>query len=271
VAQLLSLADAVAELVHDGDTVALEGFTHLIPVAAGQEIIRQGRRDLTLVRMTPDIIYDQMIGAGCARALVFSWGGNPGVGSLHRMRDAVMTGWPGPLELEEHSHAGMANRYAAGASGLPFAVLRGYVGTDLPQHTAGVATITCPFTGEQLTAVAALNPDVTVIHAQRADRQGNVQMWGITGVQKEAVLAARRALATVEEVVDELDPRPGSVVLPSWTLAAVALAPRGAYPSYALGYYERDNAYYRAWDAISRERETFLTWLNENVLSGGST
>src|SRR5262249_45745877 len=159
--------------------------------------------DLTLVRMTPDIIYDQMIGAGCARALVFSWGGNPGVGSLHRMRDAVMTGWPGPLELEEHSHAGMANRYAAGASGLPFAVLRGSAGTALPQPTAGVATITCPFTGEQLTAVAALNPDVTVIHAQRADRQGNVQMWGITGVQKEAVLAARRALATVEEVVDE--------------------------------------------------------------------
>jgi glutaconate CoA-transferase subunit A len=270
VAQLLSLADAVAELVHDGDTVALEGFTHLIPVAAGQEIIRQGRRDLTLVRMTPDIIYDQMIGAGCARALVFSWGGNPGVGSLHRMRDALMTGWPGPLELEEHSHAGMANRYAAGASGLPFAVLRGYVGTDLPRHTAGVATITCPFTGEQLTAVAALNPDVTVIHAQRADRHGNVQMWGITGVQKEAVLAARRALATVEEVVDEFDPRPGAVVLPSWTLTAVAPAPHGAYPSYAQGYYERDNAYYRAWDAISRERETFLAWLNENVLSGGS-
>jgi glutaconate CoA-transferase subunit A len=269
VAQLLSLADAVAELVHDGDTVALEGFTHLIPVAAGQEIIRQGRRDLTLVRMTPDIIYDQMIGAGCARALVFSWGGNPGVGSLHRMRDALQTGWPAPLELEEHSHAGMANRYAAGASGLPFAVLRGYVGTDLPRHTSGVATITCPFTGEQLTAVAALNPDVTVIHAQRADRSGNVQMWGITGVQKEAVLAARRSLATVEEIVDELEPRPGAVMLPGWTLTAVAPAPRGAYPSYALGYYERDNSYYRAWDAISRERETFLSWLAENVLSGG--
>src|SRR5262245_11810882 len=163
---IVSLHDAVAELIQDGDTVALEGFTHLIPVAAGQEIIRQGRRNLTLVRMTPDIVYDQMIGAGCASGLVFSWGGNPGVGSLHRLRDAILNSWPGQLRLEEHSHAGMANRYAAGASGLPFAVLRGYVGTDLPTHTAGVATVTCPFTGEVLTAVAALNPDVTVIHAQ---------------------------------------------------------------------------------------------------------
>src|SRR5262250_1220138 len=225
-ARIVSLAEAVAAAIHDGDSVAMEGFTHLIPFAAGHEVIRQQRRDLTLIRMTPDVIYDQLIGAGCAGRLIFSWGGNPGVGSLHRFRDAVENAWPGPLQLEEHSHAGMANRYAAGASGLPFAVLRGYVGTDLPQHTAGVATITCPFTGEQLTAVAALNPDVTVIHAQRADRQGNVQMWGITGVQKEAVLAARRALATVEEFVDDLDPRPGSVVLPSWTLAAVAPAPR---------------------------------------------
>jgi glutaconate CoA-transferase subunit A len=265
-ATLTTLAEAVTTLVHDGDTVALEGFTHLIPVAAGQEIIRQGRRDLTLVRMTPDIVYDQMIGAGCASALVFSWGGNPGVGSLHRLRDAVEHDWPRPLRLEEHSHAGMANRYAAGASGLPFAVLRGYVGTDLPAHTTTIAAVTCPFSGEVLTAVPALNPDVTIVHAQQADRQGNVQMWGITGVQKEAVLAARRSLVTVEEIVDELVPRPGSVLLPSWVLSAVAHVPRGAHPSYAQGYYDRDNTYYRDWDAISRTRETFIDWLDREVL-----
>ncbi|HEV7907769.1 MAG TPA: CoA transferase subunit A [Pseudonocardiaceae bacterium] len=264
-ATITTLADAVAELVHDGDTVALEGFTHLIPVAAGQEIIRQRRRDLTLVRMTPDIVYDQMIGAGCARKLIFSWGGNPGVGSLHRFREAVQQGWPVPLEIEEHSHAGMANRYVAGASGLPFAVLRGYTGTDLASVTSTIKPITCPFTGEQLTAVPALNPDVTIIHAQRADRAGNVQMWGITGVQKEAVLAAKRSLVTVEEVVDTLEPRPGAVVLPGWVVTAVAEVPRGAHPSYAHGYYERDNAYYQAWDAISRDRQAFEAWLKGSV------
>jgi glutaconate CoA-transferase, subunit A len=261
VAKILSLAQAVSELVGDGDIVALEGFTHLIPFAAAHEIIRQGRRDLTLARMTPDIVYDQMIGAGCAAKLIFSWGGNPGVGSLHRMRDALATGWPAPLELEEHSHAGMANRYVAGASGLPFAVLRGYSGTDLPLHTSTISTVQCPFTGEQLAAVAALNPDVAVVHAQRADRLGNVQLWGITGVQKEAVLAARRALVTVEEIVDELTPLPGAVVLPSWVVDAVAVVPGGAAPSYAHGYYQRDNAAYRAWDETSRDREQFTGWL----------
>ena len=262
-AELVSLADGVAALVHDGDTVALEGFTHLIPVAAGHEIIRQGRRDLTLVRMTPDLVYDQLIGAGCARKLVFSWGGNPGVGSLHRLRDAVENDWPAPLELEEHSHAGMANRYVAGASGLPFAVLRGYRGTDLARHTATIAPIACPFTGELLTAVPALNPDVAIVHAQRADRQGNVQLWGLTGVQKEAVLAARRSLVTVEEVVEALDPRPGAVVLPSWVVTLVSVVPGGARPSYAQGYYDRDNRYYRDWDAISRDRSRFGSWLRE--------
>jgi glutaconate CoA-transferase subunit A len=266
VAELVGLAEGIAELVHDGDTVALEGFTHLIPMAAGQEIIRQGRRNLTLVRMTPDLIYDQLIGAGCAGRLVFSWGGNPGVGSLHRLRDAVEHGWPVPLELEEHSHAGMANRYASGASGLPFAVMRGYAGTDLVRHTATLATVTCPFTGEVLTAVPAIRPDVTVIHAQRADRRGNVQLWGLTGVQKEAVLAASRSLVTVEEVVDTLDPRPDAVVLPGWVLTAVAVVPGGARPSYALGYYDRDNEAYREWDAISRDRATFSAWLSQNVL-----
>jgi glutaconate CoA-transferase subunit A len=265
-AEFSSLRHAVSSLVRDGDVVAMEGFTHLIPFAAAHEVIRQQRRDLTLVRMTPDLIYDQLIGMGCARSLVFSWGGNPGVGSLHRFRDAVENGWPVPLELEEHSHAGMANRYVAGASGLPFAVLRGYTGTDLPLHTANIASIVCPFTGETLTAVPALQPDVTIVHAQRADRRGNVQMWGIVGVQKEAVLAAKRSLVTVEEIVDRLEPVAGQVILPSWAVTAVAEVPGGAHPSYTHGYSERDNDFYVQWDAISRDRDTFLAWMKENVL-----
>ena len=259
------LSDAVAELVSDGDTVALEGFTHLIPHAAGHELIRQRRCDLELVRMTPDIVYDQLIGMGCARKLVFSWGGNPGVGSLHRLRDAVEHGWPRPLELEEHSHAGMAAAYAAGAANLPFGVLRGYRGGDLPARTR-VAWITCPFTGEELAAVPAHRPDVGIVHAQRADRSGNVQLWGILGVQKETVLASARSIVTVEEVVDELEPVPGAIVLPSWVITAVCVAPMGAHPSYAHGYYDRDNEFYRAWDGISRDRETFLAWMKQNVL-----
>jgi glutaconate CoA-transferase subunit A len=265
-AEITTLAEAVAALVHDGDTVALEGFTHLIPTAAGHEIIRQGRRGLTLVRMTPDIVYDQLIGAGCASRLVFSWAGNPGVGSLHRFRDAVQHGWPAPLSIEEHSHAGMANRYVAGASGLPFAVLRGYAGTDLTAHTT-VRPITCPFTGEVLTAVPALNPDVGIVHAQRADRDGNVQLWGITGVHKEVVLASRRSLVTVEEIVDELPAQPGAVVLPGWAITHVAEVPGGAHPSYAMGFSDRDNDYYQAWDAISRDRDAFGAWLDD-VLHG---
>jgi glutaconate CoA-transferase subunit A len=261
-AEIVSLAEAVRLAVHDGDSVAMEGFTHLIPFAAGHEVIRQARRNLTLIRMTPDLIYDQLIGAGCVRKLIFSWGGNPGVGSLHRFRDAVEHGWPVPLELEEHSHAGMANRYVAGASGLPFAILRGYNGTGLADHPS-IQPITCPFTGEQLTAVSALRPDVAVIHAQRADRAGNVQFWGITGVQKEAILCAERSVVTVEEIVDSIDPRPGAVVLPSWTVSYVAQVPDGAHPSYALGYSVRDNEYYAKWDAISRDREQFTQWLDE--------
>ena len=265
-ATLTTLAEAVAAHVHDGDTVAFEGFTHLIPHAAGHEVIRQARRNLTLVRMTPDVVYDQLIGAGCAERLVFSWGGNPGVGSLHRFRDAVEHGWPHPLALEEHSHAGMATRYVAGASGLPFGVLRGYIGTDLMRHTSSLAPIACPFTGEQLTAVPALNPDVAVIHAQQADRQGNVQLWGLVGVQKEAVLAARRSIATVEEIVDRLTPRADAVVLPSWVVDAVCEVPGGAHPSFAIGYSTRDNAFYRAWDEISRDRGTFVSWVDEHIL-----
>jgi glutaconate CoA-transferase subunit A len=269
VATFTGLDEAIADLVRDGMTVALEGFTHLIPFAAGHEIIRQGRTGLSLVRMTPDLVYDQLIGAGCATRLVFSWGGNPGVGSLHRFRDAVEHGWPVPLELEEHSHAGMANRYAAGASGLPFAVLRGYTGTDLVKHTTNIRTVTCPFTGEVLTAVPALNPDVTVIHAQQADRHGNIRMWGITGVQKEAVLAARQSLVTVEEIVDEFEPKPGAVVLPNWVVSRIAVVPGGSHPSYADGYSVRDNGYYQDWDAISRARDSFRDWLDEHVIRVG--
>jgi glutaconate CoA-transferase subunit A len=265
-AEITGLHEAVAGLLHDGDTVALEGFTHLIPTLAGHEIIRQGRRDLTLVRMTPDLVYDQMIGMGTASSLVFSWGGNPGVGSLHRFRDAVENGWPTPLEVDEHSHAGMANRYVAGASHLPFAVLRGYQGSSLTGRSKSISSVTCPFTGEQLAAVAAINPDLTVIHAQRADRQGNVQLWGILGVQKEAVMAAKRVLVTVEELVDELDPRPGALVLPSWVVTAIARVPGGAHPSYASDYTTRDNAFYSEWDAISRDRDRFTKWMEQHVL-----
>jgi len=261
-----TLREAVAELVNDGDAVALEGFTHLIPFAAAHEVIRQQRRDLTLIRMTPDLVYDQMIGMGCARKLVFSWGGNPGVGSLHRFRDAVQSGWPGSLEIEEHSHAGMANRYVAGASNIPFAVLRGYVGTDLPEVTPTIAPIRCPFTGEELVAVPALRPDVAIIHAQQADRRGNVAIWGIVGIQQEAVLSARRAIVTVEEVVDELVPHPFQVVLPAVTVAAIAVVPGGARPSYAHGYYERDNAFYEAWDPISRDRDRFTEWMQRYIM-----
>ncbi len=262
----VTLREAITELVHDGDSVALEGFTHLIPFAAAHEIIRQKRKQLTLIRMTPDLVYDQIIGMGCADKLIFSWGGNPGVGSLHRFRDAVEHGWPQPLEIEEHSHAGMANRYVAGASNLPFAVLRGYVGTDLPKVTDTIAPVTCPFTGEEFMAVPALHPDVAVIHAQQADRNGNVALWGITGIQKEAVLCAKRSIVTVEEVVDEIEPHPHQIVLPSVAVGAISVVPGGAYPSYAHGYYQRDNAFYEAWDPIGRDRETFRDWMERHVL-----
>ena len=269
-ARITTLAEAVEACVRDGDTVAMEGFTHLIPHAAGHEVIRQGRRRLTLVRMTPDIIYDQMIGMGCAEKLVFSWGGNPGVGSLHRFRDSVEKGWPHPLAIEEHSHAAMANAYEAGAANLPFAVLRGYLGVDLPKVNPQIRSVTCPYTGEVLATVPALRPDVAVIHALRADRDGNVLLEGIVGVQKEAVLAARRSIVTVEEIVDDLGPlQRNAVVLPSWTVTCVVAVPGGAHPSYAHGYYGRDNAFYIAWDAISRERDTFLSWMTTHVLEAG--
>jgi glutaconate CoA-transferase, subunit A len=266
VVEVVELREAIAELVDDGDSVALEGFTHLIPTAGAHEIIRQGRKNLTLIRMTPDLIYDQMIGMGCAKKLIFSWGGNPGVGSLHRFREAVENGWPASLELEEHSHAGMSNRYVAGASNLPFAVLRGYVGTDLPKVTDTIAPITCPFTGEELTAVPALKPDVAIIHAQQADSRGNVAMWGITGIQKEVVLSSRHTIVTVEEVVEAFEPHHSQVVLPSVAVDAIAVVPGGAYPSYAHGYYARDNSFYEAWDEVGRDRERFREWMERHVL-----
>ncbi len=264
--ELISLREAVSTLVNDGDCVALEGFTHLIPCAAGHELIRQGKKNLYLVRMTPDLVYDQLIGAGCATRLRFSWGGNPGVGSLHRFRDAVERGWPHALALEEHGHADMANAYVAGAANLPFSVLRGYQGSDLPRYNTNIRFLRCPFTDEELAVSPAIRPDVTIIHAQKADRRGNVLLWGILGVQKEAAMAARRVIVTVEEIVDSLDAPPNACILPRAVVSAVCLQPGGAAPSYAHGYYARDNRFYIAWDDIARERETFTTWIREHIL-----
>jgi len=263
---VLSLPEAVERFVVDGASVALEGFTHLIPFAAGHEIIRQRRRNLHLIRMTPDLIYDQMIGMGCARRLTFSWGGNPGVGSLHRLRDAVEHGWPTSLELDEHSHAGMAAAYCAGAARLPFGMLRGYIDTDLPAHNPRIGRVECPFTGEWLGAVPAINPDVTILHAQRADRAGNVAIHGIVGAAREAGLAAKDLVVTVEEIVDELPPAMNGVVLPYWVVSAVVHCPGGAYPSYAHGCYARDNDFYQRWDAIARDRDGFNEWMKRHVL-----
>ncbi len=265
-AKFATLKEAVLESVHDGDVVALEGFTHLIPFAASHEIIRQKKKDLTLVRMTPDIIYDQLIGMGCARKMIFSWAGNPGAGSLHRFRAAVENCIPLKLEIEEHSHAGMAARYQAGASGLPFGVLRGYAGTDLASLTATIKWVDCPFTGERLAAVPALRPDVGIICAQQADRDGNVMLWGITGVQKEAVLSSARSIVLVEEIVDTFAPRTNGVVLPSWVIDTIVVVPSGSYPSYAQGYTERANAFYQHWEPISRDYDAFLSWMDTHVV-----
>ena len=267
--KFMTLHDAVAANLADGDQAAFEGFTHLIPHAAAHEAIRQGRKDLTLIRMTPDVIYDQMIGMGTARKLVFSYAGNPGVGLLRRLRDSVENGWPNKPAIEEHSHAAMAEAYAAGAAGLPCAIFRGYLGADLARFTPSIKSVTCPFSGEKLAAVPSLNPDVTFIHAQKADRAGNVLIEGIIGVQKEAVLAARRAVVTVEEVVDDLAAHPNACVLPHWTLSAISHVPGGAHPSYAHGYYQRDNASYLQWDEIAADRERFVAWMTANVLETG--
>jgi glutaconate CoA-transferase subunit A len=266
-AKFMPLSQAVAENLKDGDTVAFEGFTHLIPTAAAHEAIRQGFKELTLIRMTPDLIYDQMIGMGMAKKIVFSYVGNPGVGLLRRARDSIENGWPRAVEVEEHSHAGMANAYEAGAAGMPFAVFRGYRGAGLAEVNPNIKSIACPFTGEKLAAVPAVRPDVTFIHAQKADKKGNVLVEGIIGIQKEAVLAAKRAVVTVEEVVDNFDGlHPNLTVLPSWTITAIAVVPGGAHPSYTHGYYIRDNAAYLEWDQIAADRETFRDWMQKNVI-----
>ena len=266
-AKIQPLGDAVAENLRDGDFAAFEGFTHLIPHAAAHEAIRQGRRDLTLVRMTPDIVYDQMVGMGMAKKLVFSYVGNPGVGLLRRVRDAIENGWPNSLEIEEHSHEAMANAYEAGAAGQPIAVFRGYVGAELAEVNANIKSVTCPFTGEKLAAVRSVRPDVSFVHAQKANKKGDVLIEGIIGIQKEAVLAAGRAVVTVEEIVDNFDDvHPNACVLPSWAVTAVCVVPGGAHPSYTHGYYGRDNASYVAWDEISADRDRFKAWMLENVL-----
>jgi glutaconate CoA-transferase subunit A len=270
-AEFMSLKDAVATHLSDGMMAAFEGFTHLMPYAAAHEVIRQQRRDLVVVRMTPDVIYDQMIGMGCVARMIFSYAGNPGVGLLRRLRDSLENGWPHRIEIVEHSHAALAHAYEAGASKLPFAVLRGYVGTDMPRVNPEIKQITCPFTGQTLAAVPAINPDVSFIHALKADRKGNVLIEGIVGVQKEAVLAARAAVVTVEEIVDSLESHPNALVLPHWTVDAIAHVPGGAHPSYAHGYYARDNAAYIAWDKIAADRDGFLAWMAEHVLAVDET
>ncbi len=269
-AKFQSLKEAITENLRDHDTVAFEGFTHLIPHAAAHEVIRQGRKDLTLIRMTPDIIYDQMIGMGLAKKVIFSYAGNPGVGLLRRMRDAIENSWPRAIETEEHSHAAMANAYEAGAAGLPCAVFRGYRGAGLKEVNPTIRSITCPFTDEELAAVPAHRPDVAVIHAQKANRRGDVLVEGIIGVQKEAVLASKRSLVTVEEIVEDFDDlHPNLCVLPHWTVTSVVQVPGGAHPSYTHGYYDRDNAAYLEWDKISADRDLFTAWMRENVLEAG--
>ncbi len=265
--KVATMADAVAELVRDGDTLAIEGFTHLISFAAGHEVIRQRKRDLVLCRLTPDVVYDQMVGAGVARKLVFSWLGNPGVGSLHAIRRRVEHADPAPLELEEYSHFGMVGRYTAGASNLPFYPLRSYFETDLPQVNPSIRQVTSPFGGETVYAVPPLNPDVAIVHAQRADASGNTQMWGLTGCQKEAAFAARRVIVVVEELVaeDVVRADPNRTLLPGMKVDAVVVCPRGAHPSYAQGYYDRDNRFYLEWDRISRDSERLGAWLDEWV------
>jgi len=264
--EFLSLKEAIQRYVKPGMSVSMEGFTHLIPHAAGQEIIRQDIHHLSLIRMTPDIIYDQMIGMGCADEIMFSWGGNPGVGSLHRFRDAYQSDYPHKMTFIEHAHAAMANGYASGASGMPCAIFKGYQGTSYPEVNSNIRFIDCPFTGETLTAVPSILPDLAIVHAQKADKQGNIWLKGIVGVQKEAILAAKQSVVTVEEIVDHLDEGQGGIVIPRWVIDCVSCVPMGAFPSYTEGYYNRSNDFYIKWDSISADRDNFKDWMHEFVL-----
>ncbi len=266
-AKVTSMRDAVAALVHDGDCVAIEGFTHLICFAAGHEIIRQRKRDLTLARLTPDLVYDQMVAAGVARKLIFSWLGNPGVGGLHAIRRRVEQQDPEPLELEEYSHFGMVGRYTAGAANLPFYPLRSYFETDLPNANDLIRPVESPYANEKVYVVPPLKPDVTIVHAQRADENGNTQIWGLLGCQKEAAFAADRVIVVVEELVDEAVIRadPNRTVIPGLIVDAVVVEPFGAHPSYVQGAYDRDNRFYLDWDAISRDAAGLQAWLDEWV------
>jgi glutaconate CoA-transferase, subunit A len=263
----MPMKEAIARFVHDGDTLVIEGFTHLICFAAAHEIIRQRKKDLTLCRLTPDLIYDQMIAAGCAKKLIFSWAGNPGVGSLFALRRAIEKGVPHPLEIEEYSHYGLVARFAAGAAKLPFWPLRNYRGTDLPVVNPRIKTVTCPYTGEELATVPAINPDVAIVHAQRADKHGDAQLWGLYGVQKEAAFAAKRVIVVVEEIVEERVVRadPNRTLIPGFIVDAVVHEPWGAHPSYSQGYYDRDNDFYVAWEAISKDEIGLQKWLDEFV------
>jgi glutaconate CoA-transferase subunit A len=266
--KVATMHDAVAELVHDGDTVAIEGFTHLICFAAGHEIIRQRKRDLTLARLTPDVIYDQMIGAGVARKLVFSWLGNPGVGSLHAVRRRIEHADPAPLEIEEYSHFGMVCRYVAGASNLPFFPIRSYYESDIPQVNRNIVPMRSPYEdGTEVYVVPPLRPDVTIVHAQRATVGGDTQIWGLLGCQKEAAFAAERVIVVCEEVVDEATVRrdPNRTVIPGVVVDAVVEQPFACHPSYAQGYYDRDNAFYLEWEQISKDPVALDAWLQEWV------
>jgi glutaconate CoA-transferase subunit A len=264
-AKLMGMQQAISRFVHDGDVIVIEGFTHLICFAAAHEIIRQRRRELTLCRLTPDLIYDQLIGAGCARKLVFSWAGNPGAGPLYAFRRAVENGIPNPLELEEYSHYGMVARLTAGAAKLPFYPLRNYMASDLPRVNPQIKRVTCPFTGEELAAVPALNPDTAIIHAQRADKNGNAQIWGLLGVQKEAAFASRHTIVVAEDIVDESVIRsdPNRTLIPGLIVDAVVREPFGCHPSYAQGYYDRDNDFYLRWRDISKDVAHFNSYLDE--------
>ena len=268
-AEFLSLNEAVSENLKEGESVCFEGFTHLIPHASAHEVIRQKIGNLTIIRMTPDVIYDQLIGMGLVKKMIFSYAGNPGVGLLRRFRDSVEKGWPNKIEIEEHSHSAMAHAYEAGAAGLPCAVFRGYLGAELREVNPNIKTVICPFTGEELTAIPSLKPDVAFIHAQKADKKGNILIEGILGVQKEAVLASKRSIVTVEEIVENLNSHPNATVLPDWTVSSICHVPGGAHPSYARGYYKRDNASYIEWDKIASDRDGFKNWMKENVLDVG--